>query len=168
MGSTSNLELENIGKYYDLNIIGVVQKDQLKFYPYVNDGFYIINNESSNAGSGTHWTCLYLNKSNSFFCDSFGAPPSLEIINYVKKFSKSLKCNNLIIQDLKSDNCGYYCIGFCLFMTRNNYNYMAYIQCFDQDEPKRNDRILEGIMRAYLPSKRPLKELNRLFNLIYK
>lgn len=168
MGSTSNIELENIGNYYNLNIIGVLQKDRLRDYPYVNNGFYIINNESSNVGSGTHWTCLYLNKNQSFFYDSFGATPSIDIVKYVKKYSRSFKHNNAIIQDLHSDNCGYYCVGFCLFMTRNKYNYMAFIECFDEDEPPRNDLILEGIMRVYLPSKRPPKELNRFFNLIYK
>lgn len=169
MGSTSNLELENIARFYNLPLIAVCQKDLLKTYNYVNNGFYIINSQSSTEGSGTHWCCLYLNKNISFYFDSYGASPNKAVLDYVKKYSKSLKCNNLIVQSLKSDNCGYYALCFMLFMFRNKNNYSHFISLFDPDEERRNDLIIEGIFRAYiLSNKRPPKELSRLFNLIYK
>ena len=154
MSTTSNTELENMAKYFNLPLVCVCQKDLLKEYPHVNNAFYIINNQSSTDGSGSHWTCLYLNKKMSFFFCSFGSPPSLEIVKFVKRFkSKHLRYNNYIIQDLKSNNCGYYAIGFILFMDHNNYDYISFITAFD-DDTKRNDEILEGIVRLYLPKKK--------------
>jgi len=166
MSTTTNFELENMARYFNLPLICVVQKDQLHQYDHINNAYYIINNQSSSDGSGTHWTCLYLNKKESFFFCSYGAPPSKEIIIYVKQFSKHLRYNNFIIQSLNSNNCGYYTIGFMLFMEHNNYNYMQFITAFD-DDVERNDLILEGIMRIYLPKQRPLKELSRFLNLKY-
>lgn len=162
MGSTDNFELDEIARKYNLPLIGIVQRDKLKTLPYYNNGFYIINTEPSTSGSGKHWQCLYLNKNTSFFFCSFGNPPPTDVISYVKKYSKHLKNNNMIIQNLKSDNCGYFCIGFILFMIHNNYNYLDYITAFD-DETSRNDKILEGLMRIYT-NKNPIKPLSRFFN----
>lgn len=168
MGSTSNLELENIADYYGLDeLVSVCQKDQLSSCPIVNNGFYIINNESSTSGSGSHWTCLYFNKNISFFCDSFGAPPSQEIIKFCKGKTKHLKHSNFITQHLHSENCGYFCIGFILFMCHNNFKYLEYIKAFDENT-KRNDLILEGLFRIYLNNKQIPPELNRFFNMTYR
>jgi hypothetical protein len=161
MGSTSNIELENIARYFNLPVVGIMQKDLLHDYDYVNNGFYIVNNQSSSTGSGSHWTALYLNKNTSFFFCSYGSPPSKEIVSFVKKYSKHLHNNNSIIQDLHSDNCGYYCIGFILFMKNNNYNHLKYIKAF-VDDTRDNNSILEGLIRIYTKSKAP-KELNRFF-----
>lgn len=38
-------------------------------------GAYIINIQSSEDGSGTHWVSLYLAKKKAFYSDSFGLPP---------------------------------------------------------------------------------------------
>jgi len=169
MGSTSNLELENIAEFYKLPLISVCQKDLLKNQRYVNNCYYIINSQSSGEGSGSHWTGLFLNKTTSFYYDSYGAPPNKEVLKFVKTYSNHLKCNNLINQSLNSDNCGFYCLCFILFMFYNKNDYNKFINLFDKDEYERNDLIIEGIFRAYIPSnKRPLKELNRLFNLKYK
>jgi len=168
MGSTSNFELEKIAEFLHLNLISVCQKDQLDEFDKVDNGFYIINNQSSADGDGTHWTCLYLNKKESFFFCSYGAPPSNEIIVFCRGFTKRLKTNNSIIQSLHSNNCGYYCLGFILFMTHNNYNYMEFIKSF-QDSTRRNDLILEGLMRIYTYERKKIpKELTRFYNLNYK
>jgi hypothetical protein len=165
MGSTNNLELEQMAKYFKLPLVCVIQKDELYQYNHINNGFYVINNESSSDGNGSHWTCLFLNNNTSFFFCSFGSPPSEEIIRYVKRFSKHMKHNNFIIQDQKSDNCGYYCIGFILFLYHNSYNSLEYIKAFD-DNTKRNDLVLEGIIRLYIKTKPP-RSLNRFLTMKY-
>lgn len=170
MGTTSNIDLFKLTEYYNLPIYDVVQKDKLKECEPVNNVYYIINNQSSNIGSGTHWTALFLSKNISFFFDSYGASPSQEIVNYVKNFkSKHFYYNNFIIQDLKSNNCGYFCIGYALFCHRNmkicKDIYEAsdqFIHMFD-DDTKRNDKILESIFRIYTPSK-PLNIVKKLYN----
>jgi len=107
MGSTSNIDLLNIAKYFDIgNLVDVCQKDKLMMYPLINNSFYIINTQDSTEGTGTHWTGLFLNRSQSYFFDSYGASPSNSIVEYCKKYTKNLLYNNFIVQDLDSDNCG--------------------------------------------------------------
>ena len=162
MGSTSNIDLLDMSKYFRIpNLVAVCQKDKIVMYPKKN-GFYIINSQDSFQGSGTHWTCLFLNNKESYFFDSYGAPPSNIIVDYCKNFSKSLRYNNFIIQDLDSDNCGYYVVGWMLFMVRNcNKTYSNFKMVMNKfldafnDDTKDNDRILEGIMRIYSYGKIP-------------
>ena len=70
---TSNTELLEILKKYNININGVYAKDQIK--KPLKDGFYIINLDNSD-GNGTHWTALYkINDAFSLYWDSFEFPP---------------------------------------------------------------------------------------------
>lgn len=171
MGSTSNIDLFDMAKFFKINnLVTVCQKDKIMMYPLVNNSFYIINSQDSNQGSGTHWTALFLNRKESFFFDSYGASPSNIIVEYCKKFTKSLQYNNFIIQDLKSDNCGYYSIGWMLFMSKNcNKTYSNFKLIMNQfinafnDDTKDNDQILEGIMRIYTNGKIP-NTLNKFYN----
>lgn len=164
MGSTSNDDLNKIARFYNLPLVGVCQRDKLCELPYVNNGFYIINTQPSTQGYGKHWQCLYLNKQTSFYFCSFGNPPPTDVVHYCRNYSKHLKNNNLIIQNIKSDNCGYFCIAFMLFMVNNNYNYLEFINAFDEDDTTRNDYIVEAIMRLY-GNKQPIKEISRFFNM---
>lgn len=164
MGSTSNTDLIKIASFYNLPLVSVCQRDNLDEQQYVNNGFYIINTEPSTAGTGTHWACLYLNKLTSFYFCSFGSPPPTDVVSYVKNYSKHFKNNNLIIQNIKSDNCGYFCIGYILFMINNKYNYLEFINAFDEENTKRNDYILEGLLRLYT-NKKPIKEITKFFNM---
>jgi hypothetical protein len=45
-------------------------------------------------------------------------------------------------------------------MDHNNYDYISFITAFD-DDTKRNDEILEGLLRIYLNKKKIPNELNR-------
>jgi len=170
MGSLSNHSIFDIAQFYNLKLIDVVQKDLLKNTPQVNNGFYIINNQSSTEGNGTHWVALYLSKNLSFFFDSYGAPPPEDVVEYVKKFnSKHLYFNNFIIQNLNSDNCGYFCIAFILFVqNKSNKDYSnvlniinEFINYFDENT-KRNDRILEALFRMFEKNKSN-KEIKKLY-----
>jgi hypothetical protein len=164
MGTSSNDELEHLARIYNLPLIAVCQRDRLKDYDYVNNGFYIINTESSVDGFGKHWQCLYLNKNMSFYFCSFGNPPPTDIIEYVRKYSKHFINNNMIIQNINSDNCGYFCIGFILFMIYNKYNYTKFLKAFDETNSKRNDGILEGLIRLYT-NKTPSTQINKFFKI---
>ena len=85
----------------------------------MNDGNYIINLDNE-KGIGTHWTALHIRDKQAIYFDSFGCVPPLNVINFVKQRSKTkLGYNNFIIQDLKSDACGFYCIGFFLFLSQS-------------------------------------------------
>ena len=111
----SNDDLIKIAKKEKIPLNDVFFKD----FPskVIQNGGYIINLQSSPL-SGSHWTALFIKGSQAMFCDSFGAPPSIEVVNFVKRRGEQMRLgyNNCIIQDLHSNNCGYYCIAFLLFM----------------------------------------------------
>ena len=79
----SNFDLERLAEFYHLPLVAITMKDELPAK--VVDGCYIINLQSSTDGRGTHWLGLFIYKTNAYFFDSYGAPPSVEIMKFVKK-----------------------------------------------------------------------------------
>jgi hypothetical protein len=78
----------------------------------LKNGFYIINLQSSNIGSGTHWTAFYYNSKHSYYFDAFGFLAPVEVEQKLNEYTY----NNKQIQNLKSTACGYYCIAFIIFI----------------------------------------------------
>ena len=119
----TNFDLMDIAKHYKINLIDVVMKDELP--KRVKNGNYIINLQSSKDEDGreqygTHWTSLVVKGKQAFFFDPFGAYPSKEIQDYIKKKQGCrFAFNNKIIQDLKSENCGYFCMSLLLYLKQH-------------------------------------------------
>ena len=165
MGSISNYEIENVAKHYKLNLIDCCMKDELPSH--IQDGFYIINLESSNQGQGTHWTTLIVQPHLALFVDSFGAPPSIEIENFVKK-RKGIKFafSNEIIQDLDSSNCGFFCLYLIYFISKHQREkeliqlVESFINLF-KDNTKLNDGILRQLFKQ-ISDKNPPKPVLKL------
>ena len=108
----TNIDLLNIAEYYKLPIIDITMKDELPRK--VVNGGYIINLQSSTVGMGTHWCCLFIDKKEAVYMDSFGMLPPVEVEAFIKKRKGvHLYYNHWEIQDIKSDACGWYCIA-CL------------------------------------------------------
>ena len=155
----TNYDLEELCDFYNVPLIGIYMKDMLP--KKLQNGNYIINLESSNGGrnSGTHWTCLIVNNKNTMFYDPYGAPPSLEIRDFVKQRKNAhLGFNNWVIQDLKSENCGYFVLSFLIYTSPNN----MYIEANDYlnrfvDDTKSNDALLASSFHA-LRKNHPLIE----------
>ena len=128
----------------------------------VLDGNWIINLESSldkygKEQSGSHWLALVVEGSNAFFFDSFGAYPSTEIVNYVKqRKGLRLAMNNSMIQNINSENCGYYCISLFLYLKHSKGSLFdlaeRYTEIFNNDTMM-NDAILRKIFKHYSGSK---------------
>ena len=135
----SNFDLENLASFYKIPLVGIFMKNEMPTKP-VN-GCYVINLQSSTQGNGTHWTGLFIYKKMSYYFDSFGASPPK------KKKVGHLLYNNWIIQDLKSEACGWYCLEFLLYMWKNRQNinlkevFNQFVNNF-QDDTLRNDEIL--------------------------
>ncbi len=96
----------------------VIARDELPHhieYP----SCYIINTKPR-THSGEHWLALYYDgNKNAFFFDSYGQPPSAyRLEKFLEKTSKSWSCNRKRIQGYSSF-CGYYCVLFLLFKSRN-------------------------------------------------
>jgi len=128
-------------------------KDQLPLK--IKDGNYIINLQSSTQGDGTHWTALIIRNDTALYFDSFGAPPSTEIIDFVKKRKNiHLAFNNEIIQDLKSSNCGYYCLALILYV--KHHASIPLVQSAENftrlfaDDTKKNDGILRHFFKEII------------------
>jgi hypothetical protein len=156
----SNFDLERLAEFYNLPLVAVAMKDELPAT--VKDGCYIINLQSSTSGSGTHWLGLFIYKSNAYYFDSFGAPPSVEIIKFVKKRKGChLYYNNFIIQDLKSGNCGFYALAFLLWcfsyilLSKDMKNMFSdFVNTF-VDDTKENDKILKEFFETSVKQNRP-------------
>ena len=96
----------------------VIPKDLLQYesvkYKYVKPEhlkkFWIVNLDNS-LGDGTHWVlCSLLDPEFAVYFDSYGLPPPMEVIHFLKKYRKNIKCNVEDIQPINSNNCGYYCL----------------------------------------------------------
>jgi hypothetical protein len=157
MGSLSNFEIEDVAKHYNLPLIDCCMKDELNK---LQNGFYIINLESSNQGDGTHWTTLIVQPDLAIFCDSFGAPPSTEIINFVKqRKGMHLAFSNEIIQDMQSSDCGYFCLYLCYYIKKHHREkgLAQLVESFTKlfkDNTKYNDGILRQLFKQ-IPDKNP-------------
>lgn len=146
----SNFDLENICREYKVPLKGVFMKDELLSMKQ-SDGNYIVNLQSTTDGNGSHWTALIMRGKEAFFFDSFGAPPSVEIIKFIKKKrGVRLAFNNWIIQDLKSDNCGYFCVALLIYIRNNLKKGMSLMKVADDfidgfgEDSKINDELLKS------------------------
>ncbi len=154
----SNFDIEKICKFYRLPVVSICMKNELPMK--VIDGCYIINMQSSYQGTGTHWVALYVYKNNSFYFDSFGAIFPNEIMTFVKKRKGChLYYSNWIIQDLKSENCGWYVIAFLIYMHQNRQKNLKdvfndFTNNFHDDTTK-NDEILKSFFASSGVFQRP-------------
>ena len=148
----SNFDIEEICKELKLPIVGVYSKDELEGIDKY-EGSYYVNMQDSDDGNGTHWVLMYIDKDGkALYFDSFGVPPPVEIENFLKMF-KPFYVNDRQIQDMKSTNCGFYCIALDIFLkyqydNKNDliYNYAKYINMWSFDT-QTNDKILKEYMK---------------------
>jgi hypothetical protein len=149
-----------------MNLTAVVMKDELKDIKPKN-GNYIINLESSSQGSGTHWIALFIQDKNCFYFDSFGIICPTEVTNFCKRISNSkLGYNDLQIQDIAAETCGWFAIGLLIHLDRTKkdiYTSAAdYIGHFSYNS-KNNNKILQEYFR-HLSGSKGLKLLSKLYS----
>jgi hypothetical protein len=97
---------------------GCYSRDDLPTTPH--NKFYVINMDSE-SGPGTHWVALYCcHPEYDYYIDSFGVVPPEEVLTFVKSDEKKLIVNDVQIQSITSNNCGYFaCI--CLKQLDEGY-----------------------------------------------
>lgn len=153
----SNFDLVKLAETYKikLTLTDVISSNHLiniKLKKFMN---IIINLESSEKG-GSHWVLLIIRDNLAFYFDSFGASPDNYVIKYCSKFKLKLAMNNYIIQDLKSTECGIFCLGLLVYIKnervlpkklREFKNEILYELCNNycnmfSMETKQNDKIL--------------------------
>ena len=79
----------------------------------------LILNIDHSDNSGTHWTCLFITNGVSYYFDSFGFRPPLEVEQYCKK---PREYSTFSIQKPNEVICGQYCI-YVLYRMNAGCNY---------------------------------------------
>ena len=96
------------------NFRGVYMRDELKGKSTKNE--CLILNHDISENDGTHWTALFIKNGVSFYFDSFGFDPPLEVQSYCRKPERY--CSSTRIQKPDEVICGHYCI-FVLYRLSN-------------------------------------------------
>lgn len=144
MNELSNFDIDEILKKSKIEYNGVFSKDVLP-HP-LKKGFYIINLDD-NDGSGSHWTALYKydNSLNFYYSFGFICPKDVE-----DKLKGNLIFNNKEIQDITDTSCGFYCIAFIKYMTKNKHknpieSFNKFILLF-KNNTKANEVVLYDLL----------------------
>lgn len=90
---------------------GVFPRDCLPSHINGERSILIVNTDHS-KGQGEHWVCIYLNtvEGVSEYFDSFGLPPrTKDVESFIKNNSLKYTYNNIVLQPIVSDTCGYFC-----------------------------------------------------------
>ena len=105
----------------------------------INDGAYVKNLDVY-SDIRTHWIALYANTKTVTYFDSFGVE---HIPKEMKKFinNKNTITNIFRIQTYDSVMCGYFCIGFIVFMLKGK-NLAGFTNLFSPNNFKNNDDII--------------------------
>jgi hypothetical protein len=138
----SDLNIIDFTKKLKLPLENILMRDEIK--DNLNVGFYIINLDTSD-NEGTHWTAVYSHPLKSYYFDSYGFIPPIELEVKIKPFIY----NDKDIQDWNSDACGWFCIAFIKFLHNKNDKETAYkefLKLFSSNT-KENDKKLKGYLQ---------------------
>lgn len=136
--TTSDIQLKGYAEKMGLPLNNILMRDEMNELD--KDGFYIINLDNSN-GNGTHWTSLFYHPLNSYYFDSYGFVPPLEVEKKIKPYIY----NDADIQDFNSEACGYYALAFIKFLNDKSNKEVAFkefLRLF-KSNTKENDDILK-------------------------
>jgi hypothetical protein len=143
-GFSTNYELLDYSKKLNIQLTGIIYKDELlKIKPPLY-GSFILNLDETGAG-GSHWVAFFSpkNSSYSYYFDSYGIYPP----ESVKKYSSSLKKKDIIfntkqIQSFRSNFCGQYSLVFLYFMQKEKGTYNQRFEKFLKLFQKYNLRLI--------------------------
>lgn len=138
----SNFDIEEMCKYYKINLKACVSKDELVGRGV--EGAYVINLDDA-SGRGTHWTCLFIRENSAVYFDSFGEIYPTQVKRFVG--NRKLVYNCTQIQDLPQQSCGFYCLGFLYYVSKHkDVNLSAlcndFTNLFDPVDQRKNQDIL--------------------------
>jgi len=134
----TDIDIKNFANQYKLPLENILMRDEIKNHLKV--GFYVINLDTSDD-EGTHWTVCYAHPLKSYYFDSYGFVPPLELEQKIKPYIY----NDKDIQDWNSEACGWYCIAFIKFLCDKmdkDIAYKEFLKLFSNNT-KENDKILK-------------------------
>lgn len=150
---TNTSDLKRLMAKLDVPLTKICFKDQIGR---LRVGNYIINMASS-GGGGTHWVALHCcmdeGRRETFYFDSFGAPPPLEVSRAVRVWAgHRLSYSRRQIQNIRGGHCGQYCCLFLWFM-QNDPNVSAsirrppFLRLWSREPEKNLRRLQEWLVR---------------------
>jgi hypothetical protein len=141
MSGLTNGYVEKIGKEHCKNFIGVFP---CNIHPKLrnNQKFSLIFNESKHDESGTHFVAVFYDCKNVYYFDPLGLQCENDyILRFLSSFNKTITQNKTQIQSYNSIYCGYFCLAFVIFMTKQN-NLNKFLHIFNVNNLKLNDEIV--------------------------
>jgi hypothetical protein len=96
------------------NFLGCFASDQLPTPNVPTYGFVV--NLDPHDKPGSHWVAIYVSNGIGEYFDPFGLPPlSVEIIEFLEKYTKQATYVTTPIQSMTSRKCGGFCILYLYF-----------------------------------------------------
>jgi hypothetical protein len=123
MRPLTNIDIDNFFKN-NPRYGGCFARNRLPKEP--NGKFYVINMDDE-KGPGTHWVSIYCcHPDIDYYFDSFGVEPPEEVLKFIKSDEKKLIVNDVQIQSMDSNNCGYFA---CIVLKQldEGYNFSTII-----------------------------------------
>lgn len=113
--------------------------------------FLVVNTDVA-AEPGEHWVAIGLQSGGrGVFFNSFGLPPLVpEIQDFIRKHAPNqLQFCNIVLQDAKTQSCGYYCIAFVKHMARGGtlQSFVGYFTHAHGNIVRRNETLLAAMLR---------------------
>ena len=149
----SNIDLENMAERDGLDLIGVFSKDKLPTEKRV--GSYIVNMQDYHDGNGSHWVAFKIfDNGKCCYFDSFGQIYPEDVGEFLKIF-KPIAVNNRVIQYMKSEHCGYFCLSFIKYFNHFDAHKNNVFEAFDDylnvfsNDLKKNDKIVMELLKKY-------------------
>lgn len=147
----TNFDLLEYGKDLRLRNYTVLMKDEFTLKRNWN---YIINLHNKGQ-SGSHWVSMVTSDTaQAFYFDSFGMPPPQNIVKILKDNFYKIYFNSKQIQDIKSEVCGYFTLGFIIYMrlfSQPSISLMNnFAKFFKSKKLSDNDLIIKKFVRRFL------------------
>jgi hypothetical protein len=147
----TNVYIERLLKLFDNNFIGVFSADQLYDVTLTNNQSVIIN-LSTSYEKGSHFIAFKLDENKLIYFDSLCSYIlPLEIRDFIlSQHHDEFIYNTIPIQDIESSYCGYYCIGFILYMNIGTLDQFLSYFYTSSDKLILNDHLILFLINLYI------------------
>ena len=137
----SNYDLLQWCEYLNIPIKDVLSRDENTPHNHMQ-ALFIYNLEPSYM-NGSHWVATYVKNGIVNYFDSFGMPPSQELVDHVKKKKLILLHQNNQIQNINTTTCGYFCLYFLNEMNKGT-SYYDLLKVFNIHDTMKNEKFIEN------------------------
>lgn len=147
----SNDEIEKLADKHGIKLDYCGYKDTMPDISNISNFNAIINLDGSSPddfnSNGSHWVALVIKDKYCIYFDPFGLPEAIETIKFINK-QKPIHYgySQIKIQDIKDDHCGWYCLGYLIYVNKHSGNLYNttnnFINLFNKTDSKKNLSIL--------------------------